>query len=116
MKTTKEIEGVACDKCGKFSSYSSYHCISCGKDFCYECGENAGTKYSHGIYMSGSGDGFYCHDCDAKARAGNDPLHAAYVRLTMLRTELETWSADFKKRQEKAEKHLEKLAREQGVW
>ena len=75
-----------CDICGKESSgYQT--CRECGKDFCYDCMNTDAISYQHGVSFSGSGDGLYCLDCDAKLRQSGDKLHAAYRKIQVLRNE-----------------------------
>ena len=112
MKTTKELDGYTCDKCGAFDTYAPYICVYCGKDYCYECGKVVGKTYSHGIYASGSGDGFYCHPCDGECK---DELHTAYQLIESLRNEAKGWGDAFAVRREAAEKRCEELADAKGV-
>lgn len=104
MKTTKTIETKTCDFCGADDCY--YKCLRCGKDVCYECKKKAGIEYQHSICCSGSGDGFYCHECD---KADKSPLHAAYQEIRSLRNESDGFWEDFKKRSDAAEARLKKL-------
>lgn len=101
-----------CDFCE--SQENCYHyCRLCGKDVCYKCrGGCVGVEYRHGVYIQGSGDGFYCQSCDVAARKANDKLHAAYLVVQCLRNEAAGWSADFDKRRKAAEEVLDKLERE----
>jgi hypothetical protein len=107
MKKTIKKEVRFCDKCGKEDSYPTA-CMKCGIEMCYECQEQHGKSYNHGIYVSGSGDGFYCKPCDLTlTESGRDKRHNAYLAIKSLSDELEAWSANFKARQKSAEKALE---------
>lgn len=104
MKRTIQKEVHFCDQCGKEDSYPTA-CMGCGTEMCGQCQNKHGKAYTHAVYCSGSGDGFYCNPCDAKlTAAGDDKRHNAYRAIKSLRYELEAWSIDFKKRQEAAEK------------
>lgn len=111
MKKTINKEVRFCDQCGKEDSYPDA-CLCCGAEMCYDCKEKHGVYYTHAIYCSGSGDGFYCKPCDQKLTAdGNDKLHLAYRAIKSLKDELEGWSVAFRKRQEAADKAVKALAR-----
>lgn len=112
MKKTISREVNVCDFCN--SEADCYHrCRLCKKDVCYTCKDGCvGIEYRHGVYMQGSGDGFYCSACDAKARKSGDKLHAAYLAVQCLRNEAAGWGADFDKRRKAAEEVLDKLERE----
>lgn len=108
MKKTITVEQSFCDVCGQESSgYTT--CDSCGKDFCYECKKTEAIEYAHAVFFSGSGDGLYCIDCDAKLRQNGDKKHAAYRAIQSLRHENKAWSEDFKKRAENAMDRLKAL-------
>lgn len=103
MTKTIEKEVRFCDKCGKEESYPTV-CMGCGTEMCYACQTKHGKRYSHAVYFSGTGDGFYCNSCDAKlTAAGNDKRHNAYLAIKLLKDELEAWTIAFRKRQEVAE-------------
>jgi len=105
MKKKVMIEQTFCDVCGKETSgYNS--CISCGKEFCYDCMKTHAVEYSHGVYISGSGDGLYCFECDNMLRRSTDPLHRAYRKIETLRYELVSFSEAFEARKTTAEKEL----------
>lgn len=109
MKKMIQTEVIVCDKCGAQESYMN-ECMTCGTEFCYECWKKHGKEYSHGVYLRGSGDGYYCNPCDAKlTKSGADKRHSAYRVIESLRSELEAWTTDFKGRQEKAEKALKTI-------
>lgn len=107
MRKKVTEEQNCCDFCGKADCYEK--CLGCGKDVCHDCQKKQGIEYRHGVYFSGSGDGFYCFPCDSVARQTKDPMHAAYLLIQRLRDELNGWSKDFRERQQAAEKALEKL-------
>ncbi len=111
MKKTIQKEVKLCDKCGKEDSYPGA-CVCCGVEMCYECQREHGKSYNHAVYFQGSGDGFYCLPCDAKLTAeGKDKRHNAYRAVKSLKDELEAWHADFKRRQEAAEKAVASFGR-----
>lgn len=92
-----------CDQCQSSQGWVCA-CLGCGVEHCYDCMLVEGHKYSHGVYVGGSGDGYYCNACDAKlTKSGSDPRHTAYRRVASLRAEAEAWSVEFRKRQEAAE-------------
>ena len=105
MKTSKTIESHVCDFC-KQSDQCYDKCVTCGKDVCYDCKKVAGVEYPHSVCCSGSGDGFYCHECDAK---DSTSLHAAYVAIRSLRLEAESFYRGYRERSEKAELRLKEL-------
>lgn len=103
MTKTIEKEVRFCDKCGNEDSYPTA-CMGCGTEMCNACQSKHGKRYSHAVYFSGTGDGFYCNPCDAKlAAAGNDKRYNAYLAIKSLKDELDAWQIAFKKRQEAAE-------------
>jgi len=102
------IERSFCDVCGKeVSGYSN--CDHCGKEYCYECSKTELKEYKHSVYCSGSGDGNYCHKCDAELIASGDKKHIAYRNIANLRNENRGWNEDFKRRSDAAESELSKL-------
>lgn len=105
MKKLVTIEKTFCDVCGKEAS-GYCNCDCCKKELCRECSETELREYKHGVYCSGSDDGSYCNDCDAKLRANSDKKHAAYRKIEALRNEARGWSEDFKKRADAAESEL----------
>lgn len=111
MKKQQMRDVYVCDNCGATQDWSMDACLSCGVMHCHECKKTHGHEYSHAVNFQGSLDGYYCNTCDTKLlRDGSDERHAAYVRIARLRTEVEAWSKDFRKRQEAAEKALADLA------
>jgi len=105
---TEPVEKINCDFCGG-EAYEWNHCLNCGKHLCYDCIKTFGKKYSHGVYISGSGDGLYCKECDARLIGTNNPLHTAYRAIDSLSNEYRAWSENFEKRRTTAEAHLWKL-------
>lgn len=105
-KVTKTV--ILCDSCHK-EDYTQ-KCLGCGKDFCYECRQKKGVEYAHGVYFSGSYDGFYCHACD-KSNA-KFAIHQAYAAIRDLRTEADQWQKDFNRRKDDAENLVKKLLKE----
>ena len=105
-KLTQDV--VFCDACGTDKHVYS-HCGNCGVDHCYECAKKLGKTYSHGVYCGGSGDGYYCTQCQATLHKTGDVRFMAYLRIQDLRAECERWSADFNARQTAAEKAIRDL-------
>ncbi len=108
MRKMVSQEVVVCDVCHDKSA--SYACGKCGKDFCYECFGKQGIRYTHGIYSSGSGDGYYCLDCNAALIAKPTVLFSAYRTMAALKAEAEAWGTDFWKRADAAEAEIKRLA------
>ena len=108
MKQTMQIEVHCCDSCGKQENYVTT-CANCGTEHCYECQKTEGKAYPHGVYVGGSGDGYYCKKCDAElTKAGTDKKHKAYLGIASLRLEAAAWSADFERRRKDAEAKMER--------
>ena len=98
MKKTIKKEVLSCDRCNKENYYLT-PCMLCGEEMCSDCREKHGKNYNYGVYVCGSGDGFYCKPCDAKlTKSGDDKRHNAY-------------RADFRKRQKAAEDQVKALSR-----
>lgn len=106
----KTITVTVCDGCGKDCDYAT-KCLGCGKAFCYECRKIAGVEYTHAVYFSGSGDGFYCNPCDARLSTNGNALHSAYRAIKRLRDEAKAWGADFDGRIKESEDRLKRLAK-----
>jgi hypothetical protein len=109
-KVTKTV--MVCDQCGKEDAY--YKCRVCGGDFCYECHKSYCIEYQKQVYFNSSDDGLYCPACDAKAAKRGDLVRKAFLAVKQLRDERAALNAEFEKRREAAEKHLEKLLKEAG--
>jgi hypothetical protein len=108
MKKPLTIQQSYCDFCGeKASGYQL--CLSCGRDFCYDCARKHGVEYNHGVHCAGSGDGLYCLECDQKMREKGDRLHSAYVKIHILREQEKSFYEDFKTRCEAAENELKTI-------
>lgn len=104
---TKELK--VCDWC-ETDEHVYHECLICGKDACFNCGEVNMTSLAHGVHFSGSGDGGYCNDCLETNQ--DNKLIIAYNVIQTLRKEEENWYADFKIRQETAEKRIKELQNE----
>lgn len=106
MKRLTEVELTFCDACGKQSWVTT--CLACHADHCWECEKVLGVLYQHGVYASGSGDGYYCAACDARlTREGTDPQHRAYRVVRALKDEAKAWGADFERRTKIAEARVQ---------
>ena len=102
----KEVTKIVhcCDACGAAQDYGIDLCLGCGAEHCSACKKTHGVEYKHGVNFSGSDDGYYCHQCDARlTKSGEDKLHCAYRQIARLRVEGEAFSADFRKRVQTAE-------------
>lgn len=107
MKKTVTKSVSFCDKCDSEQTYGIGVCLGCGVEHCYKCKKTEGREYSHGVTVTGSGDGYYCNDCDViLLTEGADTRHAAYRRIASLRTEAKDWSVDFERRRKAAEAEL----------
>ena len=106
MKSIKTIEFDKCDFC--VSDEGCYNkCLGCGKDVCYDCCKTVGVRYESGVHSSGSGDGFYCHQCDQLP--AKTPIHSAYQEIRSLRMEGEGFYKDLRRRAEEVEERLRRL-------
>ncbi len=110
MKKTVTKEVTICDHCGKETYVDT--CLHCGLEHCYKCRETEGTVYSYGVFIHGSGDGYYCGKCDRELSLGNNKLYWAYRKIHQLSDEMVGWNARFTRRKEEAEKWLGKLQEE----
>ena len=108
MKTTTTITTHACDCCGYEDRFMD-SCMSCKKDLCVRCWRLPGNAiYPHSITFSGSGDGYYCSDCDAKLTSdGTDKKHNLYREIAWLKKEAREFNISLGKRARIAEKALE---------
>lgn len=105
MKKVIKKEVTFCDCCGNEMEYS-HKCIRCGKDHCYNC-LSKGKEYAHSVHCSGSGDGFYCNECDAiLTQSKSDTLHNAYKEIELLRLVERSMWEEFKCKVEIAEKNV----------
>jgi hypothetical protein len=108
MKRTVTEEREFCDNCESGGAW--YRCLKCGKVFCHDCKEKKGVEYNYAVHFQGSGDGFYCFECDAELRAsGTDAVHSAYMEIAKLKTESQEFYATFEAKRTIAEKNLEKI-------
>ena len=105
MRKQKNIEVKICDYCGTDKSVY-YTCLCCGKDACYECKKEVGVEYNHGVYFSGSDDGYFCNECDQNPPEEFRKLHQLYKNIKALVFETTAFYEDFKKRTDKAESKL----------
>lgn len=107
MKKVATVEQNYCDGCGKQQDYLT-GCMSCGVEHCYDCTNKLGKDYKHGVYVSGSGDGYYCKPCDVKLeKAGTDKRFQAYREVAALRAEAAEWGAAFDRKRKAAEAAVE---------
>ena len=109
MKKTAMKEIHECDVCRKEAEYVRT-CIKCGKEICFDCSNTHGKTYHHGVSVSGSGDGYYCAECDSvMTYQGTDQLHSAYRAVERLRIEAEGMWHDFERRRKDAEAKVKAL-------
>jgi hypothetical protein len=110
MKQVIQQEISVCDVCT--TGRACYEpCIECGKEVCYDCKKIHGKTYHAGVSWSGSGDGYYCAECDASMRANGDKRHRAYRAIESLRAEAEGFYSSFKTRTAEAELEVKQLGR-----
>lgn len=108
MKKTIQIEVRYCDKCGSDELVRS--CLMCGLDACYSCQDKHGKIYHPGVHTWGRGDGFYCHECDAKLSASRaDALHNAFKAIEQLRQQMADSEMNFQVQSEAAHRTLNSL-------
>lgn len=89
MKKTVQREIEICDVCREAEANRWSKCDRCGNAFCYECRKTGGVEYAHGVYSGGSGDGFYCAECNsALIKSGKDPIFNAFQVIMALRSEI----------------------------
>jgi hypothetical protein len=99
MKKLIEIEAAFCDNCGR-QEYTEACLGSCGLEVCWRCKQIRGVEYKRGVYVSGSGDGFYCTPCDQRLSEDHtDRRHTAYQVVRALRDEYVAWHKNFTVRQ-----------------
>ncbi len=107
MKRQVMVPETICDVCKEQSAHEQ--CLGCGADTCYLCQKTSGVGYNHAVSFCGSGDGYYCHACDARLReSGKDKLHSAYMEIAAIREERQAF---FKKSHEAADVAEEALKR-----
>lgn len=108
MKTNKTVEIDTCDFCdSKQEAYSKCH--ACGKAACFDCREKRLIQYNHAVFFQGSGDLYYCTDCEGKAFAKPDKVFTTYLAVRRLREECQRWNEDFKVRQQAADAAVKEL-------
>lgn len=113
MKQTIQVEQAVCDLCGsKDMVYTA--CLGCGIDLCYECKKTRAKEYTHGVNVSGSGDGTYCNPCDDRLRRDRNPLHSAYVAIQSLKDEARGFWERFEQRKVEAETTLRRAQQQLG--
>ncbi len=100
-------EKAICDFCGDENKYTD-KCLGCGKDMCYECRKIHGIKYRHAIVFSGSGDGYFCNECNSNPPEKVRKLHSLYRNIILLSNERENFYKQFEIRSKKVEDELEK--------
>ena len=109
MKKIIKKEVQICDACQK-ETYAET-CLNCGVEHCWECRKEHGVEYTHALYFSGSGDGYYCNSCHNELSAKpTNKLFNAYSAIADLKQEGNKWQRDFKARSDKAEALLKELS------
>lgn len=114
MKKSVTEDRFYCDVCGE-EAYEWTKCFSCGKDLCpqsyFDSNPNPhAVRYPHGVYTSGSDDGYYCIPCDIQlSESKADLLHQAYVAIRTIRDERERWYQEQKIRETKVEELVAQL-------
>lgn len=105
MKKTVQKEINACDFCCCVDECYT-KCLRCGKDVCYSCESVKGIEYPHSLYFSGSFDGWYCLECDAK---DDSELHNLYLKIKAIRREAKCVTDDLKARNDEIESRIAQL-------
>ena len=110
MKKKVEKTIDVCDNCGA-DDMVFYHCLGCGKDFCYNCNDkrNVGKKYIHSVNFSGPDDGYFCVACLSLPTPKVSKILKAYLKIESLRNEQKAWYEDFSKREKEAELALKNI-------
>lgn len=100
-----------CDACESEDSIY-YECVSCGKNFCYNCKQknSVGQEFRHAVHFSGSFDCFLCMDCLASPTPKTKEILAAYLKIQQLTEEEKSWYECFRKRCEDAETKVKVIA------
>lgn len=105
-QTIKEV--TICDACGSDQCFRD-NCLGCGVEHCYECHKKLGVEYQHGVYLQGSGDGYYCNRCEANKDIIATPLHKAYATIRNIREQHDRFYIDFDNRRKAAEAELKRI-------
>jgi hypothetical protein len=110
VKVKKEVDERVCDEC---KEHATYHCDSCGADYCFDHGykEKMIVDYNHGVFFGGSGDLNLCVKCDTTPPPRIIPVVRAFRAVADLRREYEEWHRNFKVREKQIE---ENAAEEMG--
>ena len=110
MKKMVEKEMTFCVECEK-GDYV-YKCMGCGIEYCYDCRKLLLKEYHHGVYFtgigSGSGDGYFCKDCDINPPVKVKKIHSLYKAVEMLKNEVSGYYKEFEIRYKVVEKDLRK--------
>ena len=90
MKKVIKKEVSVCYRCGSDENVF-YSCKNCGIDHCWECKKLYGHEYAHGVHFTGSGDGYYCQECDMVLyKSGKNDLYNYYQKIKELKNESTT--------------------------
>ena len=110
MKKIVQREIHFCDKCG-LERFHVNTCLQCGLELCYECSEYHGKRYDKSTVTFGSGDGFYCNECDSTLTStGENKLHNAYRAIKRLKDEMKAFETDWERRSAEANDALRLIA------
>jgi len=108
MKRVIEKEVTICDKCNKETYVRK--CLKCGVEHCWDCRQTEGVEYTHSVWSSGSGDGYYCNKCDTELKkTHSDKLHSAYLTIEDLGIEYNSFIENYDKRAKTAESVIKEL-------
>ena len=105
MKKTKTIEIEACDFCDG-DEHCYHRCLGCGKAVCHNCEKTQGVEYPHSLNFRGSGDGWYCSQCEVTDTSG---LLASYRLMRSIRGAAERFYEETKKRADACEARIKEL-------
>lgn len=105
--STRQV--YVCDRCEKEQDYA-WHCVNCQQDYCFDCGEKSGEKFSAGVSHSGGGDGYYCFTCLALPKEKWNPhayrLLEAHRKVSAIRREADAYYKQLGERREAVEQEV----------
>lgn len=99
-----------CDVCKEEAGFV-HICLKCGMEHCWNCFKLRMIEYAHAVSFSGTGDGYYCKTCDAELKELGlpDPLHKAYWKIKLLRSEHKIIWKEIGQQSKEAESQLKTL-------
>ena len=112
MKKSITRDSSFCDECKKETYINK--CLSCKKEYCWECWKNLGREYKHAVHFGGSGDEHLCFQC-VESPKQYLPLILCYQKIAALRQEEKGWYEDFNERSKVVEDEIKKLRSQYGL-